>query len=79
LFCILWLMRRRNPFDGFMIGLYLFGYGLVRFLIEFFREPDAHLGFVLAFISMGQVLCIFMMLAGIAVILWRKQASTRQK
>ena len=79
LFAVLWWMRKRNPFDGFMIGLYIFGYGLVRFIIEFFREPDAHLGFVLGFNTMGQVLCILMMLAGIAVILWRKQVSIRQK
>jgi phosphatidylglycerol---prolipoprotein diacylglyceryl transferase len=79
LFIVLWGLRKRNPFDGFMVGLYIFGYGLVRFCIEFLREPDAHLGFVLAFISMGQVLCLFMMLVGIAIILWRKQASTRQK
>lgn len=79
LFVILWLLRKRNPFDGFMIGLYIFGYGLVRFIIEFFREPDAHLGFVLAFNTMGQVLCIVMMLAGIAIILWRKQASSLLK
>ncbi|MEN6467617.1 MAG: prolipoprotein diacylglyceryl transferase [Smithella sp.] len=79
LFAVLWWMRKRNPFDGFMIGLYIFGYGLVRFVIEFFREPDAHLGFVLGFNTMGQVLCILMMLAGIAVILWRKQVSTRRK
>jgi len=79
LFIVLWLIRKRNPFDGFMIGLYIFGYGLVRFIIEFFREPDAHLGFVLGFNTMGQVLCILMMMAGLAFILWRKQASTRQK
>jgi phosphatidylglycerol:prolipoprotein diacylglycerol transferase len=79
LFAVLWLIRKRNPFDGFMIGLYIFGYGLVRFIIEFFREPDAHLGFVLGFNTMGQVLCILMMLAGIAVIMWRKQVSTRRK
>lgn len=79
LFVILWLLRKRNPFDGFMIGLYIFGYGLARFIIEFFREPDAHLGFVLAFNTMGQVLCIVMMLAGIAIILWRKQASSLLK
>ncbi len=79
LFIVLWLIRKRNPFDGFMIGLYIFGYGLVRFIIEFFREPDAHLGFVLGFNTMGQVLCIFMMMAGLAFILWRKQAATRQK
>jgi len=79
LFIVLWGIRKRNPFDGFMIGLYIFGYGLVRFVIEFFREPDAHLGFVLGFNTMGQVLCALMMLAGIAFILWRKQASTGQK
>jgi phosphatidylglycerol---prolipoprotein diacylglyceryl transferase len=77
LFLVLWLIRKRNPFDGFMVGLYIFGYGFVRFFIEFFREPDAHLGFVLAFNTMGQILCITMMLAGIAVMLWRKQAATR--
>lgn len=78
LFIVLWLMRKRNPFDGFMMGLYIFGYGLVRFIIEFFREPDAHLGFVLGFNTMGQVLCTLMMMAGIGVIVLRKQAKTRQ-
>ena len=77
LFVVLWLIRKRNPFDGFTVGLYIFGYGLVRFVIEFFREPDAHLGFVVGFNTMGQVLCLLMMVAGIAIILWRKQVSTR--
>lgn len=79
LFVILWGIRKRNPFDGFMIGLYIFGYGLVRFIIEFFREPDAHLGFVFGFNTMGQVLCIIMMLTGIAIILWRKQVASSSK
>jgi len=79
LFVVLWLVRKRNPFDGFMIGLYIFGYGLVRFVIEFFREPDAHLGFVLGFNTMGQVLCLVMMLTGILIILWRRQVQTRRK
>lgn len=79
LFIILWLIRKKSPFDGFMVGLYILGYGLVRFFIEFYREPDAHLGFVLGFNTMGQVLCILMMLAGIAIILWRKQATTGLK
>lgn len=79
LFVILWSMRKRNPFDGFMIGVYIFGYGLVRFVIEFFREPDAHLGFVLGFNTMGQVLCVGMMLAGIAIVLWRRQVSIYRK
>lgn len=79
LFVVLWLLRKRNPFDGFMIGLYIFGYGLVRFIIEYFREPDAQLGFVLGFNTMGQILCTLMMLTGIVIIFWRRQASTRRK
>ncbi len=74
LFTVLWLIRKRNPFDGFAVGLYIFGYGLVRFFIEFYREPDAHLGFVLGFNTMGQVLCVAMMLAGTAIVLWRKKS-----
>ena len=45
----------------------MFGYGLVRFFIEYFREPDAHLGFILFDLSMGQLLCIAMMLSGIYI------------
>lgn len=79
LFLLLWLMRKKSPFDGFLLGIYIFGYGLVRFVIEFFREPDAQLGFVLGLLSMGQVLCILMMLAGIIIIIWRKNAAVNQK
>jgi phosphatidylglycerol:prolipoprotein diacylglycerol transferase len=50
-----------------MLAFYLIGYGTVRFFIEFFREPDAHLGFVLGFLSMGQVLCAGMIAAGAAL------------
>ncbi|MFL2524207.1 MAG: prolipoprotein diacylglyceryl transferase [Candidatus Neomarinimicrobiota bacterium] len=52
---------------GFNSGTYVFGYGLVRFFIEYFREPDAHLGFILFDLSMGQLLCIAMMLSGIYI------------
>ena len=44
--------------------MYICGYGFVRFFIEFFREPDYQLGFVLGFLSMGQVLCLLMMVTG---------------
>lgn len=67
LFAILWPLRRKRPFPGFLSGLYVFGYGFFRFFIEFFRQPDAHLGFVLGPLSMGQVLCLAM-LAGAGVI-----------
>ncbi len=75
LFILLWLIRKRSPFDGFLLGIYICGYGFVRFFIEFFREPDSHLGFVLGFFSMGQILCIFMILCGTAVLLWRRRSA----
>jgi phosphatidylglycerol:prolipoprotein diacylglycerol transferase len=65
LFIILWSLRFRAKTPGAMLALYLIGYGTVRFIIEFFRQPDAHLGFVLFSLSMGQILCAIMILAGI--------------
>ncbi len=51
--------------SGLVSGVFLLGYGLFRFLIEFAREPDAHLGFVLFdWCSMGQVLSMPMVLLG---------------
>jgi phosphatidylglycerol---prolipoprotein diacylglyceryl transferase len=67
LFVLLWLLRRRSPFEGFLAALYLIGYGFVRFFIEFFREPDVQLGFVLGPFSMGQLLCFVMLISGVAV------------
>ena len=73
LFVLLWVIRKKKSFDGLLLGVYLCGYGLVRFFIEFFREPDYQLGLVLSFMSMGQVLCLLMMIAGIIIITWRRQ------
>jgi phosphatidylglycerol---prolipoprotein diacylglyceryl transferase len=67
LFAVLWSIRRLRAPKGAMLAFYLIGYGTVRFFIEFFREPDAHLGFVLGFLSMGQVLCAAMIVAGAAL------------
>ncbi|MEI6638801.1 MAG: prolipoprotein diacylglyceryl transferase [Chlorobium sp.] len=67
LFVILWLIRKKSSTPGFLSAIYLFGYGFVRFFIEFFREPDVQLGFVLLNFSMGQVLCFVMMIAGTAL------------
>jgi phosphatidylglycerol:prolipoprotein diacylglycerol transferase len=53
--------------NGAMLALYLIGYGTVRFFIEYFREPDAHIGFVFLSFSMGQILCSLMIAAGIGL------------
>ena len=60
LFLILWPLRNKNIFPGWMLCAYAFGYGLIRFRIEYFREPDAQLGLLSAGFSMGQWLCISM-------------------
>jgi phosphatidylglycerol:prolipoprotein diacylglycerol transferase len=72
LFLVLWSIRRKRPFKGFFIPLYLIGYGTVRFFIEFFREPDPQLGFIIGFLTMGQILCLVMILSGIILIYYRK-------
>jgi phosphatidylglycerol:prolipoprotein diacylglycerol transferase len=69
LFLLLWSLRRRVRLPGAMLGLYLIGYGAVRFFIEFFRQPDAHLGFVLTVFSMGQMLCLLMIGVGLLLLL----------
>ncbi len=68
--------KKKNPFDGFTVGLYVFGYGLVPFLHRVFREPDA-MDLFWDSIRWVKVLCILMMLAGIAIILWRRQVAAR--
>jgi phosphatidylglycerol:prolipoprotein diacylglycerol transferase len=71
LFIILWSIRKKSSFDGFLFALYLIGYGLVRFIIEFYREPDIQLGLILGMFSMGQMLCILMMLTGAGIYLFK--------
>jgi phosphatidylglycerol:prolipoprotein diacylglycerol transferase len=75
LFVVLWAVKGRIAIRGAMLALYLMGYGLVRFFIEYARQPDAHLGFILLRLSMGQILCLAMMLAGaiLLVVLKRHQ------
>ncbi|MFP5466349.1 MAG: prolipoprotein diacylglyceryl transferase, partial [Gammaproteobacteria bacterium] len=70
LFVLLWLYARRPRATGQVSGAFLVGYGSFRFLAEFFREPDAHLGLLSLGMSMGQWLCIPMILAGVALWGW---------
>lgn len=64
LFIVLWTVKKRVTTRGAMLALYFMGYGLVRFFIEYARQPDAHLGFIFLSFSMGQLLCLAMILAG---------------
>jgi phosphatidylglycerol---prolipoprotein diacylglyceryl transferase len=77
LFTILWWLKGRIRRPGVMLPIYLAGYGGVRFCIEFFRQPDAQLGFVWLGFSMGQVLCGVMILtAGLLMVYLRRRSAT---
>jgi phosphatidylglycerol:prolipoprotein diacylglycerol transferase len=76
LFVILWLLKDRVKKDGQLTGLFLIFYGVIRFIVEFFRQPDPQLGFVFLFFTMGQVLSFLMILGGILLMfLLRKYLS----
>ena len=92
LFLIMWFLRKKKPFDGFMAGIFLIGYGTFRFIIEYFREPDADIGYIISVtdastylndsllnISMGQILCFLMIIGGIGLILARYFITKKQK
>ena len=83
LFLFMWFFirpRRSKKYYGYGLSWYLIGYGTIRFFIEYFREPDLNLGFIIQLnskannpallqsflnFSMGQIFCILMVLAGI--------------
>ena len=69
LFVVLWLYARKPRGLGQVSGVFLIGYGLLRFTAEYFREPDSFLGLLALNLSMGQWLCVPMVLAG--VLMWR--------
>ena len=57
---------------GIISGIFLFFYGIFRFLIEFLREPDQQIGLIFNFFSMGQLLCIPLIIFGL-IILYKKK------
>lgn len=91
LFLFLWFVirpRRSRHASGWVLGWYLIGYGAARFCIEYFREPDANLGFLIklgaggdtpwvftsfANISLGQIFCAGMILSGVVLLAVRER------
>jgi phosphatidylglycerol:prolipoprotein diacylglycerol transferase len=77
LFALLWWYSRQPRATGSVSGMFLIGYGLARFVVEFVREPDAQLGYLaFGWVTMGQVLSLPMILAGIGLLLWATKRST---
>ncbi len=67
LFLIILFLQKKKAFKDHALTLFLFFYGVIRFVIEFAREPDPHLGFIFLGLTTGQILCIGMMLSGILI------------
>ncbi|MFH1065896.1 MAG: prolipoprotein diacylglyceryl transferase [Nanoarchaeota archaeon] len=70
MFAVLWKLRNRKLKDGVLFSLFIVMYGTLRFFIEFFRQPDEQIGFVLFNLSMGQILCLVMLLIGIPMLVY---------
>jgi phosphatidylglycerol:prolipoprotein diacylglycerol transferase len=70
LFVVLWLYARHPRPLGRVSGAFLIGYGVLRFIAEFFREPDDFLGVLALDMTMGQWLCLPMIAAGLALWAW---------
>lgn len=64
LFIILWLIAKKPSPPGTTFWSFIAGYGLCRFIVEFFREPDSHLGLIVGSFSMGQLLSLPMVILG---------------
>jgi phosphatidylglycerol:prolipoprotein diacylglycerol transferase len=75
LFAVLFVLQRRGVARqvGLLSGVFLTGYGLARFIAEFFRAPDPFLGFLAFGTTMGQLLSIPMILAGLAIVAWSRR------
>ena len=74
LFAILFFINSKTSVKGIVSSSFLIFYGLIRFIIEFYRQPDAHIGYIaLDTISMGQILCIPMIVIGFIILIYSRK------
>jgi len=73
LFLILWFLKDKKLNPGTLTCIFLIMYGMFRFFVEFYRQPDPQLGFVLGSFTMGQVLSSGMILCGAAIFFYRRR------
>ncbi len=74
LFIILWLYSAKPRPRGAVSALFLVGYGALRFIAEFAREPDAFLGILALGLTMGQWLCLPMIAGGLGLFWWSRRS-----
>ncbi|MTI62935.1 prolipoprotein diacylglyceryl transferase [Methylophaga sp.] len=74
LFIILWIYSAKPRPRAAVSGLFLLGYGVFRFIVEFVRIPDPQYGYLaFGWLTMGQVLCLPMILGGVVMMIWAYQ------
>jgi phosphatidylglycerol:prolipoprotein diacylglycerol transferase len=73
LFLILWFLKDKRLPAGGLLAIFLSLYGVFRFFVEFLREPDPQLGFILGPLTMGQTLSAFMIVGGIVLFVYLKR------
>ena len=71
--------KKYQKHDGMRCVVFLIGYAIIRFMIEFVRMPDQHLGYVFLGMTMGQVLCLGMMLAAYLIYLQIHRVNSIEK
>tara|TARA_B100000315_G_scaffold252245_1_gene288653 strand:- start:1710 stop:2477 length:768 start_codon:yes stop_codon:yes gene_type:complete len=65
IFSTLWTIKDKKLPKGFMFWLFVVMYSALRFIVEFFRAPDEQLGFIIGFLTMGQILSVVTLLIGL--------------
>ena len=75
LFFILWFMKDKKLPTGGLLAIFFSLYGIFRFSVEFFREPDPQLGFILGPFTMGQILSTFMIAGGIGLMIYLRKGA----
>ncbi|MER2494130.1 prolipoprotein diacylglyceryl transferase [Catenovulum sediminis] len=74
-----WYRRKPHP-TGAIAAVFAVGYGSFRFIVEYFREPDAHLqDFMGGFMTMGQLLSLPMVIVGIAILIYGYKSQKRNQ
>ena len=73
LFGFLWWFSSKPRPRGEVSAMFLLGYGVLRFIAEFAREPDAFLGYLALGFTMGQWLCLAMIAGGVALLAWSRR------
>ena len=70
---IMWCMLKKAKYYGLIGSTFIIGYGVFRFIVEFFREPDPQMGYFFGWMTMGQILCVLMTIGGFFYLFWARK------